>query len=76
MASANLAGLGTKAAGRARLVQGSWWHALPGGLKGTVDLAVTNPPYVAENELAALPPEVSGGSRSRPWWPGRAGSRR
>ena len=59
VASANLAGLGTKAAGRARLVQGSWWHALPGSLKGTLDLAVTNPPYVAEGELATLPPEVS-----------------
>jgi release factor glutamine methyltransferase len=60
VASANLAGLGTKAAGRARLVHGSWWHALPAGLKGTLDLAVTNPPYVAENELASLPGEVSG----------------
>jgi release factor glutamine methyltransferase len=58
VASANLAGLGTKAAGKARLVQGSWWHALPGELKGALDLAVTNPPYVAENELASLPPEV------------------
>ncbi|MGP8206802.1 MAG: peptide chain release factor N(5)-glutamine methyltransferase [Acidimicrobiales bacterium] len=60
VASANLTGLGTKAAGRARLVQGSWWHALPAGLKGTLDLAVTNPPYISESELASLPGEVSG----------------
>jgi release factor glutamine methyltransferase len=60
VASANLAGLGAKAAGRARLVQGSWWQALPAGLKGALDLAVTNPPYVAERELASLPPEVAG----------------
>jgi release factor glutamine methyltransferase len=59
VASANLAGLGTKAAGKARFVQGSWWQALPAGLKGTLDLAVTNPPYVAESELTSLPPEVA-----------------
>ena len=59
VASANLAGLGARAAGRVRLVHGSWWHALPTGLKGALDLAVSNPPYVAENELASLPPEVS-----------------
>ncbi len=58
VASANLAGLGAKAAGKARLVQGSWWRALPAALKGTIDLVVTNPPYIAESELASLPPEV------------------
>jgi release factor glutamine methyltransferase len=59
VASANLAGLGAPAAGRARLVQGNWWEALPAALKGLVDLAVTNPPYVAASELADLPVEVS-----------------
>jgi release factor glutamine methyltransferase len=59
VASANLAGLGTAAAGKARLVQGSWWHALPGALKGMLDLVVTNPPYIADHELRSLPPEVS-----------------
>ncbi|MGH9105209.1 MAG: peptide chain release factor N(5)-glutamine methyltransferase, partial [Acidimicrobiales bacterium] len=59
VASANLSGLGTTAAGRARLVQGSWWEALPAELAGRVDLAVANPPYVSEAEAAELPAEVS-----------------
>ena len=33
--------------------------ALPEGLKGALDLAVSNPPYVAESELASLPSEIS-----------------
>lgn len=57
VARANLAGLGTMTATRVRLLQGSWWDALPGELRGRVDLAVSNPPYVAADE--ALPPEVS-----------------
>jgi release factor glutamine methyltransferase len=60
VASANLAGLGVQAVGRVQLVRGSWWEALPSDLQGAVDLAVANPPYVAEAELAALPLEVSG----------------
>lgn len=59
VASANLAGLGSTAAGRAHLVRGDWWEALPAELKGSVDLAVTNPPYVAGRDLADLPPEVA-----------------
>jgi release factor glutamine methyltransferase len=59
VASANLAGLGTRTVGRVQLVQGSWWEALPAQLKGSVTLAVANPPYVAQDELAALPVEVS-----------------
>lgn len=59
VASANLAGLGSAVARRARLVQGSWWAAFPSHLQGSVDLAVANPPYVAESELASLPDEVS-----------------
>jgi len=59
VASANLAGLGAQAVGRVRLVQGSWWEALPDGLRHTVSLVVANPPYVAEGELAQLPLEVS-----------------
>jgi release factor glutamine methyltransferase len=58
VASANLAGLGARAAGRARLCQGSWWEALPSSLAGRVDLAVANPPYIAEAERASLPAEV------------------
>ena len=59
VASANLAGLGVQAVGRVRLVQGNWWDALPERLQGSVTLAVANPPYVAENELAELPVDVS-----------------
>ncbi len=59
VASANLAGLGVQAVGRVQLVQGSWWDALPGHLQGSVTLAVANPPYVAERELAQLPVDVS-----------------
>jgi release factor glutamine methyltransferase len=59
VASANLAGLGAQAAGRVRLAQGSWWSALPAELKASVTLAVTNPPYVAEGEMAGLAEEVS-----------------
>lgn len=59
VASANLAGLGVQTVGRVLLVHGSWWEALPDSLKGSVTLAVTNPPYVAQSELAELPAEVS-----------------
>jgi release factor glutamine methyltransferase len=59
VAAANLAGLGTLAAGRVRFVHGDWWGALPAELKGAVDLVVSNPPYVAEGELAGLPAEVA-----------------
>jgi release factor glutamine methyltransferase len=59
VASANLAGLGAQAAGRVRVVQGSWWSALPEALRGSVTLAVANPPYIAEDELASLPEAVS-----------------
>ena len=59
VASANLAGLGARAAGRVRLAAGDWWSALPEGLGGTVALAVANPPYVSEGELGTLPPEVA-----------------
>ncbi len=49
LARANLAGLGM--AGReVRLAEGSWFAALPKELVGSVDLVVTNPPYVAASE--------------------------
>ncbi len=49
VAGANLAGLG-RAATRVRLVEGSWYEALPAELLGTVDLIVSNPPYVAPSD--------------------------
>jgi release factor glutamine methyltransferase len=58
VARANLAGAGSPAT-RVRLVQGRWWSALPSELAGTVDLAVSNPPYVAESEEVQLPDEVA-----------------
>lgn len=49
VARANLTGLGMAGA-NVRLVEGSWFDALPGDLAGTLDLVVTNPPYVAAHE--------------------------
>jgi release factor glutamine methyltransferase len=58
VAGANLAGLAGFAATRVRLCGGSWWSALPPELRGTVDLVVSNPPYVATSEMASLDGEV------------------
>lgn len=60
VARANLAGLGSAAAARVRLAEGRWFDALPPELAGRVDVLVSNPPYVAEHEAAALPVEVGG----------------
>ncbi len=57
VARANLAGIGS-AATRVRIVEGDWFDAIPDELRGSFDLIVSNPPYVAERELADLPPEV------------------
>ena len=46
VARANLAGLGL-IDGDVRVVQGSWFSALPGELKNSFDLIVSNPPYIA-----------------------------
>jgi len=58
VAAANLAGGGARVAGRVSLARGDWWEALPEDLAGRVTLAVANPPYIAEAELAGLPEEV------------------
>ena len=55
VAQANLAGLG-QAAVRVSVWQGSWFEALPESLAGTLDVVMSNPPYVRDDE--ALPPEV------------------
>lgn len=57
VARANLTGIGTLAARRVQLRQGSWFAALPAALRGRIDLVVTNPPYVAAGE--ELPAEVA-----------------
>jgi release factor glutamine methyltransferase len=37
---------------------GDLWAALDPGLAGTVDLVVSNPPYIAEGDWESLPPDV------------------
>ncbi len=49
VARANLAALGM-AGTHVRLAQGSWWAALPAELAGTIDLVVSNPPYIGVDE--------------------------
>ncbi|HWC12692.1 MAG TPA: HemK/PrmC family methyltransferase, partial [Acidimicrobiales bacterium] len=56
VARANVAGSGSATGTRVRLLEGDWWDALPDELRGTVDVVVSNPPYVAGGEH--LPPEV------------------
>jgi len=56
VARANLAGLG-RPGSRVRLAAGDWFAALPAELRGHLDLVVSNPPYVGEDET--LPPEVA-----------------
>lgn len=58
VARANFAGAGSLAA-RVRAVQGSWFDALPGSLRGELRMIVSNPPYVAVAEVEELPREVA-----------------
>ena len=43
---------------RAHFLVGSWYEALPERLQGEIDLVVSNPPYVSEDEIVDLPPQV------------------
>lgn len=54
---ANLAGLG-RAGARVTTAQGSWFAALPAEVAGTLDTVVSNPPYIAHEELPELPNDV------------------
>jgi release factor glutamine methyltransferase len=57
VARANVAGC---AATRVRIAPaGDWFDPLPSTLRGSVRLIVSNPPYVAEHEVAGLPDEVA-----------------
>ncbi|MEM7337301.1 MAG: peptide chain release factor N(5)-glutamine methyltransferase [Actinomycetota bacterium] len=56
VARANLAGIG-RAAARVRVEEGSWFDALPLGLRSGLDLVVSNPPYVTIAE--ELPADVA-----------------
>ena len=49
VARANLAGLG-RSGTQVRIVEGSWFAALPDELRGEIDLVVSNPPYIAVDE--------------------------
>lgn len=55
VATANIAGLG-RAGARVSAVHGEWFDALPEHLAGSVDMIVTNPPYIPDD--VALPAEV------------------
>jgi len=59
VARANIAGTGGMAATRVRVAAGSWYDALPPELAGRVDLVISNPPYLAQAELAGLDPAVA-----------------
>ncbi len=41
-----------------RVLQGDLYEALPGHLRGRVDVVVANAPYVPTDEIALLPPEA------------------
>jgi len=53
VARGNLAGVGSPGI-RVRLTEGSWFAALPDELRGSFAVIVSNPPYLAESELADL----------------------
>ena len=47
VARANMIGIG-RAAANVRVAHGSWWNALPQDIAGLIDIAICNPPYIAE----------------------------
>jgi release factor glutamine methyltransferase len=59
VARANLAGSAGPAT-RVRLARGDWFEAIPTELRGRFRLIVSNPPYVAEAEVAGLAAEIAG----------------
>ena len=70
VARANLAGLG-RAASRVSLHEGDWFEAVPGALRGSVDVVVSNPPYIGTGE--ELPPVVADWEPPTALWAGPAG---
>ena len=56
VASANLAGMGGRAATRVTAVESDWFASLPPELAGTLAVIVSNPPYIAER--TPLPSDV------------------
>jgi release factor glutamine methyltransferase len=49
VARGNLVGVGQKGGG-VRVALGDWWGALDPSLKGAIDIAVCNPPYIAHDD--------------------------
>ena len=49
VARANAAGIG-RAGANVRIAQGDWFAALPHELRGVIDVVVSNPPYIADND--------------------------
>lgn len=70
VASANLAGLG-RAAARVTLHEGDWFEALPGALQGSIDVVVSNPPYIGVGE--ELPAVVADWEPPVALWSGPTG---
>lgn len=64
VARANLTGIGRHGMS-AHIAHGSWYAALPDELRGTIDVVVSNPPYIAIDD-----PEVE--QKVREWEPGVA----
>jgi release factor glutamine methyltransferase len=54
VARANMVGIG-RAAANVRVVHGSWWDALPQDIAGQIDIAICNPPYIAQNDNEVAP---------------------
>ncbi|MFM7125149.1 MAG: peptide chain release factor N(5)-glutamine methyltransferase [Actinomycetes bacterium] len=49
VARGNVIGVGQKGGG-VRLAHGNWWNALDDSLKGAIDIALCNPPYIAQDD--------------------------
>ena len=45
---------------RVGVIRGDWWDAIPDRFAGQVDVVLSNPPYVTEDEYAGLAPEIVG----------------
>ena len=54
VARANMVGIG-RAAANVRVVHGSWWDALPQDIAGQIDIAICNPPYIAQDDNEVAP---------------------